>query len=36
AVYGKENQPCPNCATPIARVVQTGRSTFYCKVCQKK
>lgn len=35
-VYGKENQPCPNCATPIVRVVQTGRSTFYCKICQKK
>lgn len=36
SVYGKENQPCPYCATPIARMVQTGRSTFYCKVCQKK
>jgi formamidopyrimidine-DNA glycosylase len=35
SVYGKENQPCPVCATPIARKVQTGRSTFYCKVCQK-
>jgi formamidopyrimidine-DNA glycosylase len=36
SVYGKENQPCPNCATPIVRALQTGRSTFYCKVCQKK
>ena len=36
SVYGKENQPCPVCATPIVRAVQTGRSTFYCKVCQKK
>ena len=35
SVYGKENQPCPVCATPIVRKVQTGRSTFYCKVCQK-
>jgi formamidopyrimidine-DNA glycosylase len=36
SVYGKENQPCPVCATPIVRATQTGRSTFYCKVCQKK
>ncbi|MFQ5672808.1 MAG: bifunctional DNA-formamidopyrimidine glycosylase/DNA-(apurinic or apyrimidinic site) lyase [Nitrospinales bacterium] len=36
AVYGKENQPCPNCGVPIARTVQCGRSTFFCKACQKK
>ena len=36
SVYGKEKNPCPNCATPIERAVQTGRSTFYCKICQKK
>ena len=36
SVYGRENQPCPICAAPILRQVQTGRSTFYCKVCQKK
>ncbi len=35
SVYGKENQPCPNCATPIVRKVQSGRSTFYCRVCQR-
>jgi formamidopyrimidine-DNA glycosylase len=36
SVYGKENQPCPECKTPIVRAVHSGRSTFYCKVCQKK
>jgi formamidopyrimidine-DNA glycosylase len=36
SVYGKENQPCPACKTPIARTTHSGRSTFYCKVCQKK
>jgi len=36
AVYGKENRPCPNCGAPIVRAVQCGRSTFFCKVCQKK
>ncbi len=34
-VYGRENQPCLNCKEPISRIVQTGRSTFYCKHCQK-
>ena len=36
SVYGRENQPCPNCGSPIVRTVRSGRSTFYCKVCQKK
>ncbi len=36
SVYGNENQPCPNCNHPISRITQTGRSTFYCKTCQKK
>jgi len=34
-VYGRENMPCLNCKNPITRIVQTGRSTFYCKRCQK-
>ncbi len=36
SVYGKENEPCPRCTTPIVRTVHSGRSTFHCKVCQKK
>ena len=35
AVYGKENKPCVVCAQPIKRIVQSARSTFYCKSCQK-
>lgn len=34
AVYGREGEPCPRCATPVRRVVQGGRSTFFCPVCQ--
>jgi formamidopyrimidine-DNA glycosylase len=32
AVYGRESEPCPgcNCAEGVRRVVQSGRSTFYC------
>lgn len=35
--YGRENQPCPNgdCAGEIARITQSGRSTFYCPQCQR-
>ena len=34
-VYGREGQPCGSCGTPIARLVQGGRSTFWCPTCQK-
>ncbi len=34
AVYGREGEPCPRCATLIRRLVQAGRSTFYCPRCQ--
>lgn len=33
-VYGREGEPCFTCATPITRITQAGRSTFYCKTCQ--
>ena len=37
AVYDREGEKCktPDCAGVIKRIVQTGRSTFYCPVCQK-
>ncbi|MEP7239915.1 MAG: bifunctional DNA-formamidopyrimidine glycosylase/DNA-(apurinic or apyrimidinic site) lyase [Devosia sp.] len=37
AVYDREGEPCPTpgCAGTIRRIVQSGRSTFYCPVCQK-
>ena len=36
SVYGREKEPCQTCRTPISRITQSGRSTFYCKACQKK
>ncbi len=35
AVYGREGKPCRTCAAPIRRIVQAGRSTFYCPRCQR-
>ena len=37
AVYGREGEPCPgcDCAEGIRRIVQSGRSTFYCKKRQR-
>ena len=34
-VYDREGQACAACATPIARLVQSGRSSFYCPSCQR-
>ena len=36
AVYGRKGQPCrtPGCPATIARIVQSGRSTFFCPTCQ--
>lgn len=36
-VYGREGEPCrkPGCASVIQRVVQAGRSSFFCPTCQK-
>ncbi len=34
-VYGREGEPCRTCDTPIRRRVQGGRSTFYCRSCQR-
>ena len=33
-VYDREGEPC-GCRGTIRRIVQTGRSTFYCPECQK-
>lgn len=37
AVYGREGEACrtPGCEREIARIVQAGRSTFYCPGCQR-
>jgi len=34
-VYGREGEPCLTCGGAIARIVQAGRSTFYCGKCQR-
>ena len=33
-VYDRENEPCLTCGAPIKRIVQSGRSSFYCGKCQ--
>lgn len=37
AVYGREGAPCrtPGCEGTITRIVQSGRSSFYCPSCQR-
>jgi len=36
-VYGREGETCPRCGSgrPIKRIVQSGRSTFFCSACQR-
>ena len=34
-VYGREGEPCRGCEGKVRRIVQGGRSTFYCPSCQK-
>lgn len=44
-VYGREGEPCRGsdaaiaaaipCDAPVRRLMQSGRSTFYCSVCQR-
>ena len=34
-VYGREGEACPGCGRPVARIVQSGRSTFCCRHCQR-
>ena len=34
-VYDREGEPCFTCQTPILRLAQSGRSSFYCPTCQR-
>lgn len=34
-VYGREDQPCLNCGTPLQRTVIAQRSAHYCPTCQR-
>lgn len=33
-VYGRAGEPCPRCDRRIRRVVQGGRTSYYCATCQ--
>lgn len=35
-VFGRRGQPCLTCGAAIKRIVQLGRSTFYCPRCQTR
>lgn len=35
-VYGREGEPCTTCGTPVRRIVQSQRSTFFCPQCQRR
>lgn len=34
-VYDRKGKPCARCRTPINRMVQAARSTFFCPRCQR-
>lgn len=36
AVYEKAGRPCGICATPIRRIVQGQRASYYCPKCQRR
>src|SRR5262245_17388419 len=35
-VYDRAGEPCRNCGTALRRIVQNGRSTFFCPSCQRR
>ncbi len=35
-VYDHAGEPCSTCRTPIERIVQGGRSTYFCPHCQPR
>lgn len=34
AVYARSGEPCPRCTSEVERIVQAGRSTYFCPGCQ--
>ena len=34
AVHGRFNQPCPDCGSPVQRIVYADNETNYCARCQ--
>lgn len=35
-VYGRQGEPCPECATPVRRIVVGQRGTHFCPRCQRR
>jgi formamidopyrimidine-DNA glycosylase len=35
-VYDREGLKCRRCRTPVRRIAQGGRSTYYCPTCQRR
>jgi formamidopyrimidine-DNA glycosylase len=35
-VYDREGDECAHCQVPIRRIVQAGRSTYFCPKCQRR
>ena len=35
SAYGRHGEPCPRCATPIAKTILGQRTTWYCRQCQR-
>ena len=35
AVYDREGRPCRRCGRRVSRIVQAGRSTYFCRTCQR-
>ena len=35
SVYGRDGEPCPRCAAPIAKVILGQRTTWFCRRCQR-
>jgi formamidopyrimidine-DNA glycosylase len=33
-IYGRKGEPCPRCRSTIRRLVQGGRSSYFCPSCQ--
>jgi formamidopyrimidine-DNA glycosylase len=34
-VYDRDGEPCARCGAAVRRIVQSGRSTFFCGSCQR-
>jgi formamidopyrimidine-DNA glycosylase len=35
-VYDREGEPCTQCGAAVRRIVQAGRSTYFCPTCQRR